>query len=708
MGTKISALPAAGTLTGTEIVVMDQAGNTVTAPSGSMGIVARTTAESAAGVTPTNYAYQPGDLRRYGGDPTNTSDSSTALLNAILVSAQTNGQCAAYVAGGCWYKILTGAAYTGTNAITLRGDGASSRLYCDSTVLNCSGGASGSIVDNLGLYNITAPWIITRNPSNWAANISGTLQQSSTVLGYQPTVNDTDIWSSLTAAQQDQYVGPTVTFSGEATGILVSRIYGVFVVINIQDATNSTVRDCEFRGGKTGFGGITFDNWSNSVQRGSYNRAINNRVMYASFCGVCFLANDDPVAQNNECSLCGESGIKTYQANGVTFASSVGGSASGTISGPSSGLTSGTWTFVFSDGETRSVLVSSNVDCGWSPALNAGSILSASAYQTTLNPQCFRANFSGNICTENYYEGIDALATFDIQVDAAQTFHMVSGNYCYNNGDDGLGCDGQYNMYVGNMIVGNYRYGMHSYASFSAIRGNSFNNNNTSNTASVYDAVIGTQGDSVTGNIVRFTATAGGAVFGSQSSGDAPHLVLGNQIIGGELFIGNAGSIYPLDSSNIDSVMGAPTDQSFVLLLRNNAGTLQQAFWSDINEQAIGRVSKITGATTIWTNTPTGTDSSTAFAGGAKISTTTANAIILATANQDTANNNMIAGIAYNTTGTAYTACAAIESIDVNGVTQNYLTFQLFNASTGAAVAINTTSVPSGTSIAFSFYGKIA
>ena len=50
MGTKISALPAAGTLTGTEIVVMDQAGNTVTAPSGSMGIVARTTAESAAGV----------------------------------------------------------------------------------------------------------------------------------------------------------------------------------------------------------------------------------------------------------------------------------------------------------------------------------------------------------------------------------------------------------------------------------------------------------------------------------------------------------------------------------------------------------------------------------------------------------------------------------------------------------------------------------
>ncbi len=67
MGTKISSLPAAGTLTGTEIVVMDQAGNTVTAPSGNMGIWVRTAAEIAAGVTPTNYAYQPGDIRRYGG-----------------------------------------------------------------------------------------------------------------------------------------------------------------------------------------------------------------------------------------------------------------------------------------------------------------------------------------------------------------------------------------------------------------------------------------------------------------------------------------------------------------------------------------------------------------------------------------------------------------------------------------------------------------
>ena len=90
MGTKISSLPAAGTLTGTEIVVMDQGGNTVTAPSGNMGIWVRTAAEIAAGVTPTNYAYEPFNAIRYGADPTGASESSTAI-GALFSVALANG-----------------------------------------------------------------------------------------------------------------------------------------------------------------------------------------------------------------------------------------------------------------------------------------------------------------------------------------------------------------------------------------------------------------------------------------------------------------------------------------------------------------------------------------------------------------------------------------------------------------------------------------
>jgi hypothetical protein len=42
---------------------------------------AQTTAEAAAGVTPTNTSYPPGNVLRYGADPTGTSDS-TAAFNA--------------------------------------------------------------------------------------------------------------------------------------------------------------------------------------------------------------------------------------------------------------------------------------------------------------------------------------------------------------------------------------------------------------------------------------------------------------------------------------------------------------------------------------------------------------------------------------------------------------------------------------------------
>ena len=43
----------------------------------------QTTGELAAGVTPTNYEYEPGDVRRYGADPLGMSDSVTAFVNAI-------------------------------------------------------------------------------------------------------------------------------------------------------------------------------------------------------------------------------------------------------------------------------------------------------------------------------------------------------------------------------------------------------------------------------------------------------------------------------------------------------------------------------------------------------------------------------------------------------------------------------------------------
>ena len=46
-----------------------------------------TTAENAAGVTPTNLAYPQGDVRRYGADPSGAADSTAAIQSALNIGA---------------------------------------------------------------------------------------------------------------------------------------------------------------------------------------------------------------------------------------------------------------------------------------------------------------------------------------------------------------------------------------------------------------------------------------------------------------------------------------------------------------------------------------------------------------------------------------------------------------------------------------------
>ncbi len=52
----------------------------------------QTAAEIAAGVTPTNYEYAPGNVLRYGADPTGVADSTTAIINAVAQFASSGGR----------------------------------------------------------------------------------------------------------------------------------------------------------------------------------------------------------------------------------------------------------------------------------------------------------------------------------------------------------------------------------------------------------------------------------------------------------------------------------------------------------------------------------------------------------------------------------------------------------------------------------------
>lgn len=240
----------------------------------------------------------------YGADATGVADSSSA------VQAATDTGNAVYFPQGT-YKV-SGVAYAGK---TIWFSDGNAKFLSDGVVLTVTSG-SDSIIDNIELENITAPWIIYRNPANWST--PPVLSQSNGD-GYQPTVNDGDIWSSLTLAQQNQNIGPQIVFQGNASRIQISRIKGRFVSIIMKDTTYSVVRDCDFRAGKNFAGGIVF--WNIDAQAGTFNSAVNNKVTYASYSGIVFARQFNGLAEGNQIQFVGESGIKTYQntSGGVDY-----------------------------------------------------------------------------------------------------------------------------------------------------------------------------------------------------------------------------------------------------------------------------------------------------------------------------------------------------------------------------------------------------
>ena len=133
---KISSYPAMTALQGPELILGDQSGATgTTTPTAVAAYMAgltttpvlasyaRTAAEIAAGVTPTNYAYPPGDVRRYGGDPTGVNVSTGAFQSALNVALQ--GSSDVYIGQNCNYLIgavsVTVPSTSGTSGLRIIG-----------------------------------------------------------------------------------------------------------------------------------------------------------------------------------------------------------------------------------------------------------------------------------------------------------------------------------------------------------------------------------------------------------------------------------------------------------------------------------------------------------------------------------------------------------------------------------------------------------
>lgn len=600
----------------------------------------QTDTEIAAGIVPTNFAYLPGDLRRYGGDPLGLSDASAAWQAAVNVGV-------ARIPKGCSFKILTPATKTGQ--VTILGEGPTSKLLCDGTVLTLTSG-SNSVIDNFRMENITAPYVIVRNPASWPTVIT-TATQSNTTLGYQPTINDPEYATlyGTYGAVLSTTISPTIATTGNASDVLISRIYGRFVYLNLKDLTNSMVCDCDFRGGRgpisagSGGGGgplgcIVFDNVTSGLQVGRNNRASRNTVTYASFSAIAMLGNFDGIMEDNICCLNGESGLK----------------------------------------------------------INHGDSLSSK-----------HMILIGNVCNQNYYDGIDADSSVPPS-DAQSTYQVITNNSIFNNRGTGINLDGKYNVCSANHMLANGTFGLWLYCSYSVISDNVCVSNNTVNDPSNADILAGVQGNLISGNFIRFTASAGFPLYASQPGGSSPHKVIGNVTSNGTNFYGNTGSIVPVVENTLDANSDTWTTQGFTLTIANSAGTLQATFSSDAGTVLPGNFgSRVIGAS-LNTPIPTGTDASTAMAGGGKIGSAATNRFWLNTAAQNALNSYGIAVVGSNTSTTAVNVLYGVASANINGVTIVRPYFDFFNAATGAAFGLTTANIGAGKNVQVQFLGKLA
>jgi hypothetical protein len=133
-------------------------------------------------------------------------------------------------------------------------------------------------------------------------------------------------------------------------------------------------------------------------------------------------------------------------------------------------------------------------------------------------------------------------------------------------------------------------------------------------------------------------------------------------------------------------------EQLFVFTLINTAGTIQHSIEAQYEQDLPSSfANKIIGATTTNSNTPTGTDATTAFVAGAKISSANKSFVIFNTESQTNSSrfkyNCQIIG---NDTGTPLTAYLFLNNTNVNGSTKYYLTVQFTNSTTGSAFDLTT------------------
>jgi hypothetical protein len=151
-------------------------------------------------------------------------------------------------------------------------------------------------------------------------------------------------------------------------------------------------------------------------------------------------------------------------------------------------------------------------------------------------------------------------------------------------------------------------------------------------------------------------------------------------------------------------------EQTFTLAITNDSGTLKHQFIGDSASTTLPRsCTRITNSSATLAATPT-VNSTTNFVAGAGILATATNQIVFDTENQTTyaAGTNLTAFIERYDGNVSIPNVSAIRNLaNVNGISITRVNLAFYNSLSGAAWTINTTNIPSGTTLWVKFVGYI-
>lgn len=185
-------------------------------------------AELAASVTPSNYAYPPGNVLRYGADPTGASSSQSAFTFAVAVAVFGGG--VVYAPTGT-YKLVSPVGSNVNSGVRIYGDGPGSTVINQTTDNHCF---------SFGIINSTQGRLVVENLSIVAA--LGSAMTTGCAIRLQGYTNNANSPARSLIIENVVINGATnadeFKYGIFANGVVASWISGVEIGLKVSSTTS--------------------------------------------------------------------------------------------------------------------------------------------------------------------------------------------------------------------------------------------------------------------------------------------------------------------------------------------------------------------------------------------------------------------------------------------------------------------------------------